>query len=163
MTLEEKKDLMVAMGLSEKTADWYLQYESDVWAVLPTFRFLKPLSDDLEFYKGGYRKMLEKRIEDGTLDKRFPIVAALRKEGASLETIEKFAYDLMFEAYESLLYHLDDPEGAEVDDCFLGEGFSRCSHGQLAEMGPDGYPTGRFLMEVHGKIPFSELNEINED
>lgn len=158
MTFEEKKNLLVKMGLSEETAEYYLEGESDIWAVMPVFRLLKPLSDQLEFYKNGYRKMIEKNIENGTLEKRIPEAAELVKCGVPLESIEKFAYSLVLEAYESALYQLDDHVGAEVSDVFMNEDFSECGYAGLMEMDADGNPTGRYLAEVHGKIPFSDLN-----
>lgn len=111
METEEMKQLLVKMGLREEAAEHYLQYESEIWAVLPAFRLLKPLSDQLEFYKGSYRKMLENRLADGTLEKRLPKVSALMKSGAAPEDIEAFAYDLVLEAFESILYQLDDHQG----------------------------------------------------
>lgn len=151
------KQLLVKMGLREETAEHYLQYDLEIWAVLPAFRLLKPLSDQLEFYRGGYRKMIEDRIADGTLEKRFPEVAALIQTGAKIEDIEAFAYDLVLESYESLLYQLDEHQGAEVSDVFLEEDFSKCGYARLMEQGADGQATGRYLFEVHGKIPFSDL------
>lgn len=157
MRIEDMKELLIKMGLREKAAENYLRYESDVWAVLPTFRLLKPLSDDLEFYKGEYRKMLEEQMTNDILNKQMPEVAELIKEGASPEAIERFAYDLILDAYERLLYQLDDHEGAEVSEVFLEEDFSQCSYGRLMECRPDGEATGRYLLEAHGKIPFSDL------
>ena len=157
METEEMKQLLVKMGLREEAAEHYLQYDSEIWAVLPTFRLLKPLSDRLEFYKGGYRKMIEKRIADGMLEKRLPEVSTLIKSGAKIEDIEAFAYDLVLESYESLLYQLDDHQGAEVSDVFLEEDFSKCGYARLMEQGAEGEATGRYLFEVHGKIPFSNL------
>ena len=58
MTTEEKLNYLTALGLSEKAAKYYLQYDTEVWAVVPAFRLLKPLSDDLEFYQGRYRELL---------------------------------------------------------------------------------------------------------
>lgn len=126
------------MGLQERTAENYLKNESNIWAVLPAFRLLKPLNDTLEFYKGGYRKFIKKRIEDGTLSKQMPEVAELIKCGVSLENIEKFAYSLVLEAYDGLLYQLDDHEGAEVSDVFMDEEFSQCGYARLMEIGVDG-------------------------
>ncbi len=148
METEEMKQLLVKMGLREEAAEHYLQYESEIWAVLPAFRLLKPLSDQLEFYKGSYRKMLENRLADGTLEKRLPKVSALMKSGAAPEDIE---------AFESILYQLDDHQGAEVSDVFLEEDFSKCGYARLMEQGPEGEATGRYLFEVHGMIPFSDL------
>ena len=157
METEEMKQLLVKMGLREEAAEHYLQYESEIWAVLPAFRLLKPLSDQLEFYKGSYRKMLENRLADGTLEKRLPKVSALMKSGAAPEDIEAFAYDLVLEAFESILYQLDDHQGAEVSDVFLEEDVSKCGYARLMEQGPEGEATGRYLFEVHGMIPFSDL------
>lgn len=157
MTLEQKKTLLMQLGVPKAAAEHYLKQESDIWAVLPAFRFLKPLNDDLEFYKGGYKQMIERRIADGSLDERFPEVAALIKAGAAIEDIERFAYDLLLEAYHFLLYHLDDHTGAEVSDVFGEEDFSRYSYARLVEFGPDHQPTGRVVIEVHDKIPFSDL------
>mgnify|MGYP006990301601 CR=1 FL=1 len=41
---------MEKFGLQKEWAKWELKQESDVWAVLASFRFLKPISDHLEFY-----------------------------------------------------------------------------------------------------------------
>lgn len=157
MTLEEKKKLLVKMGLQEKVAECYLKEESNIWAVLPAFRLLKPLNDNLEFYKGEYKEFIKKQIEDGTLSKQMPEVAELVKYGASLQSIEKFAYRMVLETYESLLYQLDDHEGAEFSNVFMDEKFSQCGYARLMETGADGKITGRYLIEVHGKIPFSDL------
>lgn len=157
MTPEEKKKILMELGLQEKQAEWYLQYDTDIWAVVPTFRLLKPLSDRLEFYKGGYRKMLEKRMEDGSLEKCIPEAAQMLKAGISSEVLEKFAYALVLEAYESLLYQLDDHRGAEVDEVFSKDIFDKCGYAKLCEMDSNGEPTGRYLFEVHGMIPFSDL------
>lgn len=157
MTFEEKKNLLIKMGLSEEAAKDYLKAESDVRAVLPAFRLLKPLNDRLDFYKGEYREMIEKMIEDGTLEEQLPEAAALVKCGATPEVIEKFAFHLVLEAYDGLLYQLDDHEGAEFSDVFMDKDFSKCGYARLMEMGADGNATGRYLIEVHGKIPFSDL------
>ena len=61
METEEMKQLLVKMGLREEAAEHYLQYESEIWAVLPAFRLLKPLSDQLEFYKGKEKQYLNKQ------------------------------------------------------------------------------------------------------
>lgn len=157
MTEEEKKEVLMKLGLSEQQAAWYLQYDDDFTAVVPTFRLLKPLNDQLEFYRGGYRKWLEKQQAAGTLEKHIPEAAQMLEAGVPAEVIEKFAYDLVLETYELLLYQLDDKEGAEVDDIFLDEIFDKCGYGRLCEMDADGELTGRYLFEVHGKIPFSDL------
>ncbi len=162
MTTAEKLNYLTALGLSEKAAKYYLQYDTEVWAVVPAFRLLKPLSDDLEFYRGRYRELLEQWQAEGVLEDTDPPAAALLKAGASPEQIQRFAYDKTLQAYELLLYQLDDHTGSEVSDAFDKEDFSRCSYGQLMEMGPDKNPTGRYLFEVHGKIPFSQLNESCE-
>ena len=162
MTTEEKVRYLTALGLSEKTARWYLQYDTDVWAVVPAFRLLKPLSDDLEFYRGRYRALLERWQAEGVLEDKDPEAAALLKAGATTEQVERFAYDKTLGAYESLLYQLDDHTGAEVSDAFDKEDFSQCGYGRLLEMGPDRNPTGRYLFEVHGMIPFSQLNSSCE-
>ena len=104
MTTEEKVRYLTALGLSEKTARWYLQYDTDVWAVVPAFRLLKPLSDDLEFYRGRYRALLERWQAEGVLEDKDPEAAALLKAGATTEQVERFAYDKTLGAYESLLY-----------------------------------------------------------
>lgn len=157
MTEQEKKEVLIKLGLSEEQAEWYLQYDNAVWAVVPTFRLLKPLNDSLEFYKGGYRKWLEKQQAAGTLEKRDSEAAQMLAAGVPAEVIERYAYNLALECYESLLYQMDDKGGAEVDDVFSDEIFEKCTYGQLCEMGTDGEPTGRYLFEVHGKIPFSNL------
>lgn len=157
MTYEEKKNLLVKMGLREETAENYLGLESDIWAVLPAFRLLKPLSDNLDFYKGGYRKMIEKMKEDGALAEKMPEINEMLNAGVSPETIEKFVYDIKLSTYDSLLYQLDDYKGAEVSDVFGDASFSKCGYGRLMEQRPDGELTGRYLIEVHGKIPFSDL------
>lgn len=41
MTLEEKKKLLIKMGLREEMAKHYLEEESDIWAVLPSNVFLE--------------------------------------------------------------------------------------------------------------------------
>ena len=51
MTEEEKKEVLMKLGLTEEQAEWYLQYDNDIWAVVPTFRLLKPLNDSLTFYE----------------------------------------------------------------------------------------------------------------
>ena len=100
MTTEEKVRYLTALGLSEKTARWYLQYDTDVWAVVPAFRLLKPLSDDLEFYRGRYRALLERWQAEGVLEDKDPEAAALLKAGATTEQVERFAYDKTLGAYE---------------------------------------------------------------
>lgn len=121
MTHQEKKKILEELGLSAGTAEWYLKYESDTWAVLPVFRLLKPLNDDLVFHQGGYRKLIERYKEEGKLAERMPEEARLIESGASPEDIEK------------------------------------CGYWRLMEMSQDGEPTGRYLREVHGLLPFSCL------
>ena len=99
MTLEEKKQLLVKMGLTEERAEFFLEYENKGFAVLPTFRFLKPLDDHLKRYKGQYKNVLESLVADGTIEKRMPEAAALIKMGASTEAIEKYSYDLVLDAF----------------------------------------------------------------
>lgn len=65
---------------------------------------------------------------------------------------------MILEAYDGLLYQLDDHEGAEFSNVFLEEDFSKCGYARLMEMDADRNVTGRFLIEVHGKIPFSDLH-----
>ena len=162
MELEQKVRYLIALGLSEKAARYYLRYETDPWAVVPSFRLLKPLSDDLEFYRGRYRELLVQWQGEGVLEKKDPEAAALLRAGATPEQVERLVYEKTLQAYELLLYQLDDHTGAEVSDAFAQEDFSRCSYGQLLEMGPDRNPTGRYLFEVHGMIPFSQLNSSCE-
>lgn len=159
MELEQKVRYLIALGLSEKAARYYLRYETDTWAVVPSFRLLKPLSDDLEFYRGRYRQLLEQWRGEGVLEEKEPEAAALMRAGATPEQVERLVYEKTLQAYELLLYQLDDHTGAEVSDAFDQEDFSRCSYGQLLEMSPEGSPTGRYLFEVHGKLPFLEVNE----
>ena len=156
MKLEEKKQLLVKMGLTEERADFFLEYEDKGFAVLPTFRFLKPLDDHLEMYKGQYKELLESLVADGSIEKRMPEAATLIKMGASTEAIEKYSYDLVLDAFEFLLYHLDDHKGAEVSKVFLEEDFSQCCYGRLMEVEEDDdEPTGRYLLEGHGLLPLS--------
>lgn len=61
-------------------------------------------------------------IEDGSLEEQLPEVDALVKSGASLRIIENFAFHLILEAYDGLLYQLDDHEGAEFK-CIFGRRF----------------------------------------
>lgn len=157
MTLEETKHALMKLGLSEGTAEAYLEEESETWAVLPAFRLLKPLNDRLEFYQGPYQAWMERCIQDGTLQDQIPEAAPLLAAGAAPEQIQQFAYQLVLNAYEQLLYQLDDPEGAEVDEVFCDPAFSESGHARLMEAAPDGTATGRYLIEVHGKLPFSEL------
>ena len=72
MELEQKVRYLIALGLSEKAARYYLRYETDTWAVVPSFRLLKPLSDDLEFYRGRYRELLVQWQGEGVLEKKDP-------------------------------------------------------------------------------------------
>ncbi len=162
MTTEEKLRYLAALGLSEKAARWYLQYDTDTRAVVPAFRLLKPLSDDLEFYRGRYRELLEQWQAEGTLPDKDPEAAALLEAGATPEQVERLAYEKTLGAYERLLYQLDDHTGSEVSDAFDREDFSQCGYGQLLEMGPDHQPTGRYLFEVHGLLPFSQVNDSCE-
>ncbi len=155
MTPGEKKTLLMRFGLDEKSAEYYLQMETDIWAVLPTFRLLKPLDEHLEFYRGEYKKLIEKHAMDGTLNEKMPLEAKMLQAGISPEDIEAFAFDLTLTAYENLLYQLDDHEGAEVDEVFMTEPIEKCGYARLMEMGTDGKPTGRFLIGTHGKLPFS--------
>lgn len=159
MTFEEKLHVLEKLGLPKEYAKWELKYESDVWAVLACYRFLKPISDHLEFHKGGFADMIKKYKKQGVLDERFPEVAALIKEGASIENIEKFAYERISEAVECILYQLGDQESAECADVFDEIDFSEMNHLRLMEVGPDGKPTGRYAIELHGKIPFSEIED----
>ena len=153
MELEQKVRYLIALGLSEKAARYYLRYETDTWAVV---------SDNLEFYRGRYRELLVQWQGEGVLEKKDPEAAALLRAGATPEQVERLVYEKTLQAYELLLYQLDDHTGAEVSDAFAQEDFSRCSYGQLLEMGPDRNPTGRYLFEVHGMIPYSQLNSSCE-
>ena len=101
--------------------------------------------------------MLEARYADGTLERHDPEADAMLRAGISSEVIEKYAYGLTLEAYESLLYQLDDNAGAEVDEAFQDTLFDKCGYAKLCEMDSEGEPTGRYLFEVHGMIPFSDL------
>ena len=162
MDTGEKITLLTALGLSERAARYYLKYETGIWAVVPSFRFLKPLNDELEFYRGRYRELLEQWQAEGSLEDKAPDAAVLIKAGATPEQVEAFAYEQTFHAYEMLLYQLDEHGGAEGSDAFREADFSECGYAKLAEAGPDGVPTGRYLFEVHGMLPFSELNKAFE-
>ena len=65
-------------------------------AWLAAFRFVRPLNNDLEFYKNGYGDKLKTRIEDG-LDNS-EIETELLKKGATPELLGKFAYEIAFSA-----------------------------------------------------------------
>ena len=97
MTEEEKKEVLIKLGLTKEQAEWYLQYDNDIWAVVPTFRLLKPLNDRLEFYKGGYRKWLEKQHAEGTLEKWDSEAAQMLAAGIPAEVLERYAYNLSLE------------------------------------------------------------------
>lgn len=103
--------------------------------------------------------MIKKYQEQGVLDERFPEVSALIKEGASIESIEKFAFERVQEAVESILYQLGDQESAECADVFDEIDFSNMNQLRLMEVKPDGTPTGRYAIELHGKIPFSDMED----
>lgn len=159
MTLKDKLNIMEKFGLQREWAKWELKNESDVWAVLPAFRFLKPISDHLEFYRGGFAALIKRYEEEGVLEQNFPEVAALMKEGATVENIEKFAFDRIFETIECILYQLGDQESAECADVFDEIDFSGMNRLRLMEVKPDGKPTGRYAIELHGKIPFSDMKD----
>ena len=53
MTFKEKLNVMEKFGLQKEWAKWELKQENEYFAVLPSFRFLKPISDHLEFHRGG--------------------------------------------------------------------------------------------------------------
>ena len=89
MELEQKVRYLIALGLSEKAARYYLRYETDTWAVVPSFRLLKPLSDDLEFYRGRYRELLVQWQGEGVLEKKDPEAAALLRAGATPEQVKE--------------------------------------------------------------------------
>ncbi len=162
MSPEEKKELLIAMGLSEKAAESQLEYETETWAVTPAFRLLKPLNDRLEFYRGRYRELLEQWQAEGSVENKAPDAAPLLAAGATPEQVEQYAYQRTLAAYEALLYQLDDHRGAEAGGVFRDADFSRCGYARLMELDPDGNPTGRYLVEVHGMLPFSELNGTAE-
>ena len=44
MTYEEKLNVMKKLGLQKEWAKWELNLENEYFAVLPSFRFLKPIS-----------------------------------------------------------------------------------------------------------------------
>ena len=92
-----------------------------------------------------------------SLTKRFPEVSALIKEGASIESIEKFAFERVQEAVECILYQLGDQECAECADVFDEIDCSKIKKMRLMEINDDGTPTGRRAVELHGKIPFSDM------
>ncbi len=154
MTFEEKLNVMEKFGLQKEWAKWELKQESDVWAVLASFRFLKPISDHLEFHRGGFADMIKKYQEQGELDERFPEVSALIKEGASIESIEKFAFERVQEAVECILYQLGDQESAEYADVFDEIDCSKIKKMRLMEINDDGTPTGWRAVELHGKFRF---------
>ncbi len=158
MTHEEKRRVLEELGIPGDSAEFYLGFESDIWAILPVFRLLKPLNDDLVFYQGGYKKLIERYQKEGKLAERMPAEARLVESGASPEDIEKLAYDLTLQAYEMLLYRMDDREGAESPaDDDTKEAYEKCGYWKLVEMSQDGKPTGRYLHTVHGYLPFSLL------
>ena len=159
MTFEEKLNVMEKFGLQKEWAKWELKQENEYFAVLPSFRFLKPISDHLEFHRGGFADMIKKYQEQGVLDERFPEVSALIKEGATIESIEKFAFERVRETVESILYQLGDQESAECADVFDEMDFSEMNRLRLMEVKPDGTPTGRYAVELHGKIPFSDMED----
>ncbi len=159
MTFEEKLNVMEKFGLQKEWAKWELKQENEYFAVLPSFRFLKPISDHLEFHRGGFADMIKKYQEQGVLDERFPEVSALIKEGASIESIEKFAFERVQEAVECILYQLGDQESAECADVFDEIDCSKIKKMRLMEINDDGTPTGRHAIELHGKIPFSDMED----
>ncbi len=112
------------------------------------------IDDQLEFYKGSYRKMLENRLADGTLEKRFAQGSALMKSGAAPEDIEAFAYDLCWRHLKAFSIKLDDHQGRRLVMFFLRRRFSKMWLCQTMEQGPEGEATGRYLFEVHGRFLF---------
>ena len=94
MTHEEKRRVLEELGIPGDSAEFYLGFESDIWAILPVFRLLKPLNDDLVFYQGGYKKLIERYQKEGKLAERMPAEARLVESGASPEDIEKLAYEI---------------------------------------------------------------------
>lgn len=163
LSFDEKLEIMQKLGLPKKWAKYQTELwekpGKDVWAVLPSFRFLKPISDRLEFHRGGFAEMVRLFIKQGVLEDRLPEVAALIKEGASVESIEKFAFERIQEATECILYQLGDQESAECADVFDEPDFSQMNRLRLMEVEPDGTPTGRYAIELHGIIPFSDIED----
>ncbi|MDE7245949.1 MAG: hypothetical protein K2O18_18510 [Oscillospiraceae bacterium] len=164
LTWEKKRMLLLKFGVPENAVDDELRQESDSCAVLPAYRLLKPMNDSLNFYQDVYSSMLKKEIADRTLDTKDPEAAALLHAGATPETVEKFAYKLLLDFYRALLHQLDDhTTGWEFSSVFFGEEIEKCGYGRLMEMGPDGQPTGRYLMNLSGKLPFSALSKAPND
>ena len=72
MTFEEKLNVMEKFGLQKEWAKWELKQENEYFAVLPSFRFLKPISDHLEFHRGGFADMIKNIKSRASLTKDFP-------------------------------------------------------------------------------------------
>lgn len=74
---------------------------------------------------------------------------ALLKAGASPEKIAQFAYEMRLEAYNSVLYRLDDAAGGDYDLPDEGDWLPSWT---LTERSPDHEPTGRYLQELYSLL-----------
>ncbi len=57
------------------------------------------------------------------------------------------------------LYYFGDQECAECADVFDEIDCSKIKKMRLMEINDDGTPTGRRAVELHGKIPFSDMED----
>lgn len=155
MRFKKKAELLKSFGLRQDEAEYYAEQDGDkVRAVLPVFRLLHPLNEQLKFYRDDYASKISEQKDRGSIQ---PQVKALLDSGASPEQIAEFAYQTTLMAYENLLYFLDDTGAADLGGEMLHKlerVSEKCGGWRLVEISPDGELTGRCLSEVHGKLPF---------
>lgn len=133
------------LGLSEKLANYYGEREAEnnnePW--LAAFRFVRPLNNDLKYYKETYSSDLREGCMYSEASK------ALLEAGVSPEQIAEFAFEMRLEAYNSVLYRLDDAAGGDYD--LPGEGDSLPSW-SLMERSSKHQLTGRLVQGLHSLL-----------
>lgn len=149
MTFEEKKSLMVKMGLDEERAEFLLQMEREDLSMLPMIRLLRSINDYLKFREGGYAEYIKKCQAEGTLNKG--IEAELIKKGVTPEEIQALAYNAAYDSFDVLLNLFVLPNVYE-SEMFKDEAFAECGRAGLMEIGPDGKPTGKRIIYPSGDM-----------
>lgn len=140
--MEEKElyNQFIQLDLTEGQAKIYAKEEIEQGSpLLTSYRFVERLNKKLRFYADEYAECIKnQRISN-------PEIKKILELGVSPELMADYAYNLVLEAYITILVQIDEP------NLNIEEGTSSWS---LVEISPEGKQTGRILNNLHSLIPY---------
>jgi hypothetical protein len=158
---EELIELFKMLGVPDPDEWAESELNDKQTAYLAVFRFLRPLQQLLDGYLYRHDSWVKSAIERDDPDSK--VIKEMVDAGISSEQIGWFAYWITRYAINIMLYHLDDPAGADFDLPDEGEGFPNwCLVERISYRDGNVHTfeyTGRILQGMYSLFPYKDLDK----